>query len=275
MKQPTPPASTKAELEPGDPAVEERRAELRARGLRLLKEGDASEAAAVFAEAARLSDIPTASLAEVLVQRARALQALLDREREALPPAAASSGTSPPALGPFAEALSGAIGAPAELPAGMAHDLPAPFLAEHGREYEKVEAVLRDAISTDPRLPAARRYLARLFMEEGEWMSASMEWENLRTLEPLTDREAAAAKYCEKRSMEGIIGTIKDWGKKLLTKIGIDPGAFVVQKNADGSTTISTKGSQGQEGEPGPSSGPESGAGAGRVAGGDATQPEN
>jgi len=241
MKQPTPPASTKAELQMDDPAVEARRAELRGRGLLLLRRGDAREAAELFSQAVRLSDLPTASLADALVQRAKALQAILDKEREAFPPRLAAEHTNQSPPGPFEEALSGALGAPPEPPAGMACDLPAQFLAEHGREYEEVEATLRAAISTNPQLPAARRHLARLFMEEGEWMSASMEWENLRTLEPLTDRETAASKYCEKRSMEGIIGTVKNWGKKLLSKIGIDPSAFVVQKNADGSTTITTK----------------------------------
>eukprot|EP00703_Trepomonas_sp_PC1_P003771 JAP92835.1 Tetratricopeptide repeat protein [Trepomonas sp. PC1] len=109
------------------------------------------------------------------------------------------------------------------------------------KNLDMQEQSLIKCLKIDSLYRKARIQLAKLYMDQQEFISAQLEWQNIQQLSELSKDEKELKEICDKKSIDETLTTLKGWGNKILGKFGMSLDQFQVQKNEDGSMNIGMK----------------------------------
>ncbi|CAL5992377.1 Tetratricopeptide_repeat protein [Hexamita inflata] len=105
-------------------------------------------------------------------------------------------------------------------------------------DFDGQKSALLQCLAINSRYRRARVSLANLFTSQNNHISAQLEWQSVSDISPLSLEEQSLKDAADKQAVSETIGTLKNWGNKLLNKFGMDINQFKVNKNADGTMNI-------------------------------------
>ncbi|CAL5972194.1 Tetratricopeptide_repeat protein [Hexamita inflata] len=131
----------------------------------------------------------------------------------------------------------------------LLHDLPKSLLlsqlffnislcCKNISDFDGQKQALLSCLSVNSRYRRARVSLANLFTQLNNHISAQLEWQSASDIQPLSISEQQLKNEADKRAVTETLGTLKNWGNKILNKFGMDLNQFKVNKNDDGTMNI-------------------------------------